>query len=120
MKAKTTGEWVADVLATATVALSLLAIVVNAGKAEAADAPKGRLSLQAAYRDAPALREVLWVVSQNGHAVLTSRQHSISTAINPGEYVATLDCGAGSAPRTRSRTFKVGLSGITHVVIACD
>lgn len=118
MKTKTTGEKVADVLAAGAIALYVLAIAAGTGKAEAAEAPTGMVALAATLNNAPAFRQVKWVVRHSGTVVGQTVQHYAAIPLAPGTYEAALDCGAGNAIRTRN--FTVGSTGTTHVVVACD
>jgi surface antigen len=117
MKRQVSGEKIADLLASTALVACLLTIGFGAGKANAEDG-KGRVSLMATLKSAPAFQPMAWEVIRQGSVVAKTKRHSITLQLIPAkDYTATVTCPNGDK---RSREFTVGVNKTTPVVITCD
>ena len=116
MKRQVSGEKIADLLASTALVACLLTIGFGAGKANAEDG-KGRVSLMATLKSAPAFQSMAWEVTRQGITVAKTKRHSITLQLLPDDYIAYLECPNGEK---RSREFTVEFNKTTTVVVACD
>lgn len=121
MKRQVSGEKMANLLASTALVGCLLAIGFGAGKANAEESKgeesKGRVSLMATLKSAPALQPMAWEITKQGTVVTKTKRYSATLQLLPDDYIAHLKCPNGEV---RSREFTVEFNKTTTVVVACD
>ena len=78
----------------------------------------GKVNLVATINGGPAMTPVEWTVtgSESGNIVEETQRHSMTIELSPGTYTAT----AKIKDIVRSRTFTVGSSSVSNVIVAVD
>ena len=121
MKRQVSGEKMANLLASTALVGCLLVIGFGAGKANAEESngeeSKGRVSLMATLKSAPALQPMAWEITKQGTVVTKTKRYSATFQLVPDDYIAYLECPNGEK---RSREFTVECNKTTTVVVACD